>query len=547
MDAMDTVAELATARAAYRRHDWLVARNILARVHRSTTLGSDDLYALGDCHWWMGDLEAALPVLQAAYGQAIAERAPDRASRIALDVAYTLAQLNETAQSSGWMGRAHRAAAEIPDHPIHGYLEYVEFDMAFDRRDLDTAERRASALHARGSRSDDPTLAALGVLAQGRVLVRRGEIVRGMSLLDEAMLAAVSEDLAPDWAGNIYCHLMAACEEMADLQRALEWTAAAARWCESLPGGAGPFIGICRLHRANLLQVRGDWLEARREARRVLANPDNATVSIIAEAHYLLGEIARQRGELSTAEQQFRRAHELGRDPQPGLALLLVDRGDPLGAATTVRSALIAAGTDAAARGPLLPAVVETAVAVGDLESARSAADELAGLAARYRTAGFEAAAAHAEGRLLLAQQEGPAALPVLRLALQRWRDVGAVIAAARVRADLERAYELIGDTDAAQRERAAIAAALSTLTEERHAESGAAPNRLSPRESEILAMVAAGLSNQAIAAELFLSIRTVERHLATVYQKLGVGGRSARAAAVSFAIRDGLLERPGT
>lgn len=544
---MDTAVELAAARAAYRRHDWVVARNIFARVQNRASLGADDLYALGDCHWWLGDLDSALSVLKAAYRQALAERTPDRASLIALDVGYTFAQLNETAQSSGWMRRAYRAAAELPEHPIHGYLEYVEFDMAFDRRDLDTAEHKANAVNARGSRSDDPTLAALGVLAQGRVLVRRGDVIRGMAMLDEAMLAAVSEDLAPDWAGNIYCHLMAACEEIADLQRALEWTTATARWCESLPGGSGPFIGICRLHRANLLQLRGEWPEAQREARRVLANPDSSPVSIVAAAHYLLGEIARQRGELSTAEQEFHRAHELGHDPQPGLALLFVDRGDPLSAATAVRSALIAAGTDPTARGPLLPAAVETAVAVGDLEAARSAADELAQLAALYRTAGFEAAAAHAEGRLLLAELEGSAALPVLRHALRRWQDVGAVVAAARVRADLERAYELIGDRDAAEREHRAVAAALSALAEERRTRSDATQSRLSPRESEILAMVAAGLGNQEIAAELFLSVRTVERHLATVYQKLGVGGRSARAVAVSFAIRDGLLQGRGT
>ena len=544
---MDTAVELAAARAAYRRHDWVVARNVFARVHNRASIGADDLYALGDCHWWLGDLDSALPVLQAAYRLALAERAPDRAARIALDVGYTFAQLNETAQSNGWMRRAYRAAAELPDHPIHGYLEYVEFDMAFDRRDLATAERKADAVSARGSRSDDPTLTALGVLAQGRVMVRKGEVAGGMAMLDEAMLAAVSEDLAPDWAGNIYCHLMAACEEIADLQRAQEWTTATARWCESLPGGSGPFMGICRLHRANLLQARGEWPEAQREAGRVLAHPDSSSVSIIADAHYLLGEIARQRGDLSTAEDEFRQAHELGRDPQPGLALLFVDRGDPLSAATTVRSALIAAGEDPAARAPLLPAVVETAVAVGDLETARSAADELAGLAARYRTAGFEAAAAHAEGRLLLAQRECSAALPVLRLALQRWQDVGAVIAAARVRADLELAYELLGDTDAAEREHRAVAAARSALAEQRRARPDASKGRLSPRESEILAKVAAGLSNQEIAAELFLSIRTVERHLATVYQKLGVGGRSARAAAVSFAMRDGLLERPRT
>ena len=64
--------------------------------------------------------------------------------------------------------------------------------------------------------------------------------------------------------------------------------------------------------------------------------------------------------------------------------------------------------------------------------------------------------------------------------------------------------------------------------------------DRLSPRELDILSLAARGLDNDAIAAELVLSVRTVERHLQNAYAKLGLQGRNARTAAVAR-----LLARP--
>lgn len=543
---MDTVAELSMARDAYRRHDWPAARDAYERLRAVVELDAVDLYALGDCHWWVGDLERALPVLQEAYGRAVVERAEDHASRIALDVAYTLAQLDEQAQSSGWMRRAERAAEQLGDHPVQGFLEYVGFEMAFDASRLAEAERSAELVERRAERHGDPTLAALAVLAWGRIAIRRGELARGMAMLDEAMLAAVSDDLAPDWAGNIYCHLMAACEEIADLRRAMEWTDATARWCEAMPGGSGPFMGICRMHRATLLQLRGDWPEARREARRVLSAADRTPVAIAAEAHYVLGEISRELGDLDGAEGHYRRAHELGRDPQPGLAHVAIARGASATADAEVRAALAAASDDRLARARLLPASVETALAVGDLDRARAACAELADLAATYGTAGFEATSAHAEGRLLLAEQDAAGALPRLRRALRRWQDVGAVLPAVRVRDDLARAYADLGDPPAAARERRAADSARASLDADAHRRRrGPDDPGLTPRETEVLTLVVAGRTNREIADRLFLSPRTVERHLVGVYDKLGVEGRSARAAAVGIALRNGLVDPP--
>jgi DNA-binding CsgD family transcriptional regulator len=62
-------------------------------------------------------------------------------------------------------------------------------------------------------------------------------------------------------------------------------------------------------------------------------------------------------------------------------------------------------------------------------------------------------------------------------------------------------------------------------------------PHDLTPREAEVLWLIAAGKTNQEIADVLVLSIRTVERHISTVYEKLHLRGRAARASAAAIAV----------
>jgi ATP/maltotriose-dependent transcriptional regulator MalT len=541
---------LEAGREAYRRRDWTAAREGFLDARDQMLLGAEDLYALGDCFWWLGAHGEGLPILQEAYRAAEAEELPELAARIALDVAYTLSLRGEEAQASGWMRRAYRIAAELPaERPLHGFLAYVEFEQALSGHDLDGAAARAERVSELGGRCEDRTLLALGALGRGRVLVRRGQVREGMPLLDEAMLAAVSDELPPDWAGNIYCHLMGACEEITDLRRAAEWTQVTAHWCEAMPDGAGPFMGICRVHRAHVLQLRGQWDAAEREARHVVEELIDFDVAPVANAHYVLGELARQRGDRAAAEAAFREAHRLGRDPQPGLALLRMATDDPQIALTSLRAALAAVGDDPLTRARLLPGLVEVAVGAGAADDARAGAEELAVVAAACETTGAQGVAQHALGRVSLADGDAVGALAALRAALRCWQELGAVYETARVRDDLARAYELLGDAEAVGRERRAAAATRDELGvgEPRTAPRGRPhlPAGLTAREAEILQLVARGRTNQEIAAHLVLSVRTVERHLATVYQKLGVGGRSARAAAVSFAHREGLLGSP--
>jgi ATP/maltotriose-dependent transcriptional regulator MalT len=543
-----TQQRLEGARRAYRRRDWVAARDALLAARDDGSLGAEDLYALGDCLWWLGEHGLGSPVLQEAYQAAHTEDLPELAGRIALDLAYTLSIRGDEAQASGWMQRAYRIAEQLPEQrPLHGYLAHVEFEQSLDGHDLAGAAACVERVADLGHRCEDRTLLALGALGRGRVLVRSGQIRDGMALLDEAMLAAVSDELSPDWAGNIYCHLMVTCEEIADLRRAAEWTQATARWCEAMPAGAGPFMGICRVHRAHVLQVRGDWEAAEREARHVVEGLIDFDLAPVADANYVLGELARQRGDVAAAEAAFREAHRLGRDPQPGLALLRLATGEAEVAFASLRTALAAVGDDPLERARLLPGLVEVALGVGAVEEARDAVEELAWVATACETTGTQAVARHAAGRVHLADGDAARALTALREALRSWQELGAAYDTAMVRDDLARAYDLLGDVEAAGRERRAAAVARDDLgiTASRASARGrrTLPAGLTIREAEVVRLVASGRTNQEIADQLVLSVRTVERHLATVYQKLGVGGRSARAAAVSFAHREGLVE----
>ena len=244
-----------------------------------------------------------------------------------------------------------------------------------------------------------------------------------MAVLDEAMLTAGSGRMDPAYAGNVYCNLVAACHEVLDIGRMREWTVALARWCESLPP-AVLFTGICRVHRAQLLQLGGDWDRAEREAAQVCAELSGIQVSSVAEAHYVIGEIRLLRGDLTGAEEQLRRADKVGRDPQPAMALVRLAQRDIAGAAAMIDTALAVVAGRPPARAQLLAAQVEITVAAGDLDRADRAAEELEQIAADYSTAGLNGLAAQSRGAVLVARGAAARSLPILHTAWRTWQEL---------------------------------------------------------------------------------------------------------------------------
>src|SRR5205814_1682569 len=260
----------------------------------------------------------------------------------------------DAAVGSGWVGRAQRLLADEPDCPEQGYLLYFAVETSLDGGEETMVKARQ--VQAFGRRHGDRNLLAAGIVAEGRVLIKLGRAQDGVALLDEGMLEASSQEMAPNWAGNIYCHLMAACYELGDIGRAAAWTRSTSDWCDEM-APAVLFKGICRVHRAQVMQIRGHWTQAQDEAERVCEDVAHIHVGIVAEGRYQIGEIRRLRGDLEGAEDAYGLGHQLGRDPQPGLALLRLAQGRAEAAAALIRTAL-AGVTDPLARARLLAAQV---------------------------------------------------------------------------------------------------------------------------------------------------------------------------------------------
>ncbi|HEV2871335.1 MAG TPA: LuxR family transcriptional regulator, partial [Actinomycetota bacterium] len=384
----DAAGALDAARDAYRRHDWAGARDGFGAARAAGELAGADLDALADAAWWLGDFDQASAVLEEAYRRHLDDGRPGPAAMAAIGVAVNHFLRGDGVVGSGWLGRAQRLLRDQPEHTEHGYLLYLELEGALGGGDADAVVATAGRVREIGRRHADPNLVAGGDLFEGRALVKQGRMAEGMALLDEAMLAVLSGELDPGWAGNVYCHLMAAFHELADVRRAAEWTEATSRWVAALPP-AVLFTGICRVHRSQVLERKGDWAAAEREAALVCRDLADLHVAGAAEGHYQLGDIRRLRGDLAGAEAAYRHAHELGRDPQPGLALLRLAQGRAATASASIRAALTAVTHDRLGRARLCAAQVEIALADGDAETAGRACDELTRTASTYGSSGL--------------------------------------------------------------------------------------------------------------------------------------------------------------
>jgi ATP/maltotriose-dependent transcriptional regulator MalT len=396
-----------------------------------------------------------------------------------------------------------------------------------------------------GREVGDPELVAMAVHIQGLAQIDAGRVADGLALLDEAMAVTVSGEVGPYFTGIIYCSLLSACLAIGDLRRASEWSDAAADWCATIPPDS-PYPGMCRANRAEVTRLRGAWPEAAAEAERACDELMAVEPALAAAAFLQLAEVRRRQGDLTGAEAAYTRAHELGEDPQPGLALLRLEQGKLPAARSAIAAALGSASAARPQRVRLLAADVEIALADDDVEGARASADELDRVAGETGTAAFAAQAAQAAGSVALEAGAIEEALARLREACLAWQDLRLPYEASRARVRYARALRAAGDQEGATLELRSALAAFERLGAVRDAGEVAGllgtpealPGGLTPREVEVLRLVASGKTNRDIAVELVISEHTVGRHLQNLYGKLGV---SSRAAATAYAFEHGL------
>jgi DNA-binding NarL/FixJ family response regulator len=551
-DSSEDADALQRCREAYGRRAWEDAYRALARADRSGGLDLEHLELLAWAAGLTGRDAELLDALERLYHAALDAGDGARAAYYAFWSGMRLFSLGEVGRAGGWLARSQRLVdREEKECAVGGYLLLPAAHRSLGTGDVDAARAAAATAAEIGERFGDADLVAFARTLEGRARLRQGRVGEGLALLDEAMLAATSDELSPLIAGLVYCSVIATCQEVFALGRAREWTAALSRFCREQPQLV-TFTGTCLVHRAEILQLGGDWRDALSEARRASEMVSGATdPAARAAAFYLRGEIHRLRGEHEAAEEAYRKTSEAGREPQPGLALLRLAQGNRATAAGAIRRVL-GATTERWARARFLPAAVETFLVAGETDEAERACAELEAMAAGVDVEVLHAVAAHARGAVLLSRGDAQAALEPLRRAFAAWQQLGAPYLAARLRVLVAEACQALGDPEGAELELDAAGAVFAELgaqpdlvaveafrSRSSRGKGAGKSHGLTGRELEVLRLVTTGKTNKEIARHLGLSEKTVDRHLSNIFLKLNV---PSRAAATAFAYENELF-----
>jgi class 3 adenylate cyclase len=447
---------LEAGREAAQRRAWRDAYDLLGRADEEGRLAAEDIESLADAAWWTGHLEEAIALRERAYAAFVEADEPRRAAMVAVPLAMDYGLRGQLSVSGGWIARGERLLADEPEGVEHGYLSLMRGTNSLDLGELDRAGEAFHRARELGTRYGDRSLESMGLVFEGAIKVWTGDVESGLAILDEATAAATTGELNPIATGIIYCVTIDSCQALGDCGRASEWTDVANRWCDRLD--VTGFPGACRVHQAQILRLRGDWPKAEEQAVQACEELHDYNRSVTAAGFYEIGEIRRRQGNFAAAEEAYRKADDLGRDPQPGLALLRLAQGKVDAASSAIRRALADEHIDPLSRSRRIPAQIEIALAAGEIRRAREATDELEAIADNYRVDGrrtpvFEGAVQLADGRIRLAEHDWAGAATALRAARDTWNKVGAPYETAQARMLLGLAYRGEGDEDGAKEE----------------------------------------------------------------------------------------------
>ena len=536
-------------REAFVRRAWPDAFESLSQADQAAPLGAEELELLATSAYMLGRDDDYVRALERAHHAYLDTGRIPRAVYCACWIGHNMMLRGEAGPATGWFSRGQRLLErDGQDCAERGYLLIPDLVAHAVAGEHEAGYATATEVAEIGARFGDQDLIAIGVHEQGHALVRQRHFEEGLRLLDEVMVTVTTGELSPIVAGIVYCNTIGFWQSVYELRRAREWTDALTRWCEEQPDMVA-HTGVCLVHRAEIMQLQGAWEGALEEARRAGERFVGGVLNerVCGKAFYRQGEVHRLRGERRSAEESYREASRRGFEPQPGLALLRLAEGKRDAAASAMRRVLNEASR-AHARAALLPAYVEVMLAAGEVEEARGACGELENISRAHQSDMLRAMSAQAQGALALAEGESPRALVSFREALRTWQELEVPYEAARVRVLVALACRVTGDEDTAKWELAAARGVfdelgavpdVSRVDSLSSSAQAAAPHGLTPRELQVLRLVAGGATNRSVAAELVLSERTVDRHVSNIFAKLRV---SSRAAATAYAYEHDLL-----
>ena len=476
-----------------------------------------------------------------------------RAARCIYWLVLDLFNRREWARGNGWLERGLHFPEPANNSAAHGLLLVLAARNHLRLGDVEAAAQAALRAGELASRFSDPDLGVFSRMARALVHARRGQAREAASLFDEIMVGVTVDNVSPIAVGVVYCAVIEACRSLFDLSRAREWTTALDRWVSARPDIVA-FRGKCLVHRSEILRQSGAWSEALVEAERACAwsgAHENSFKYPAGDAFYELAEIHRLRGDVAEAAAAYRSASEHGRVPEPGQTILQFAQGKRDLAATSIRR-LLNEKQNSLARAEVLLSAVEILTSVDDLTTARAAAEELTRISEQVPALALRAFAAHATGALHLAEGDLPASVNSLREAWTLWQELEAPYQAARVRVLLGQACRQLGDHvaaafefDAARQffQRVSAQPDVARVDELRQTTPKADAHALSPRERQVIELVAKGKTNREIARQLSISERTVDRHVSNILLKLNLPTRSA---ATAYAYQHDLIGRTG-
>jgi DNA-binding CsgD family transcriptional regulator len=517
------------------RPDWRAIHDELTGRQLSS-LRAEELDRLGESLFWLDRPDDSIAVLGRAFTAHVAEDDHAGAAMTAWQLFYDHALVGEMALANGWLERTRRETHHAADSAVAGFLAVAESDVAAGAGLLEDAVRHSERAVELGRTTGHADLTAMALQAKGRALLGCGRFEDGIAALDEAMVAVVNGELTPLFTGWVYCNALSACQDLADLTRAIEWSDSAMQWCADLREGR-LYPAICRLHVVELATLRGRWNSAAVMAQQACDDLTSHDPRYAGEAHYLIGELHRMAGEFNLGEEAFTRAHQLGRTPQPGLARVRLAQGRIGAAVSGLRLALEPPPAAPLRLTELLATLVEAHLAAGDVEAADASVTAMADAVRATGSIYLNAVKHTSEAQVLLAGGDALEACRRAGHAVDGFQGLGLPYYEARAREIRGASAQVISELDTALLE---LAAARDTyqrlgahLDERRVAtllgEAAASP--LSSREFEVLRLVARGGTNKEVASQLLVSEHTVARHLSNIYTKLGVGSRSAATA----------------
>ena len=549
--------ECLAADEALARGEWEAARAAYDQVLRARE-SPEALEGLGLAGWWLDLADVIFDARERAY-RLYRDRGDRRgAARLAVWIAWdTWAFRGEHAVASGWLQRARTLLEGAGDVPERAWLELREGALALlDDGDPDRAHRHATEAIRVARATDTLDLEMLGRSLQGLALVAAGAVAEGMRTLDEVNTAVVAGEMSDLIAiGLACCYMIAACDRVRDYDRAVQWCTRLKAFCAKW--GLRPLFAVCRTQYASICMWRGTWLEAEQELASATDELAASRPAMTADGLVRLAELRRRQGRLVEATELFERAEPHGL-ASLGRAELAFDRGDPRAAAEHAQRYLRRVPTqNRTDRAAALELLVRALVAAGDRAGADTALAELDAIATLVATVPLRASARLAAGRVAAGAGNFDAARRHLEDAVDLFLQSGAPYELARARLELARTLGALGRgqaaSDEAQRaidlfselkaelELSRARGVLEALADAPAAAPAGDGNAagLTPREIEVLRLVAEGLNNQAIGERLFVSEHTVHRHVANIFSKLSV---SSRAAAVAQAARRNLL-----